>query len=365
MNGTMCKEFMKISSGRFLELDILRGLAAFSVLCFHYTSRFTAYFSPTASTLFKFPLGCYGVGLFFMISGFVILMTLEKTERPLDFIISRFSRLYPCYWAAIIITFIIVNIFHLPNMETSFKEAIINISMLQDWFGVKEVDGAYWTLSIELSFYLLMFLLFVTKKLKHIELFSLAWLILMAYNNKILWLTHFHLPNWIFITHLLNYGNLFIAGIIFYNLKTKGHALYRYVGLALCLIVQYMLGTDTVELIILTFFFFIFYLFVLGKLTWIINKPMIYLGSISYSLYLVHQYVGYVIIRYLYSLHANAFLRFIIPTICSILIATVISYTVEKPAMFYIRQKYKTWKQKNLLKDSFLNRDILKCQKSA
>lgn len=356
---------MKNSSGRFLELDILRGLAAFSVLCFHYTSKFTASFSPPTPPLFKFSLGFYGVGLFFMISGFVILMTLEKTERPLDFIISRFSRLYPCYWAAIILTFTIVSIFHLPGRETSLSQAVINMSMLQDWFGIKEVDGAYWTLAIELSFYLLMFLLFVTKKLKHIESFSLAWLILMVYNNKLLWLTHLHIPNWIRITHLLNYGNLFIAGIFFYNLKTKGNTWYRHAGLALCLIVQYIIRFNMVEPLVIASFFFIFYLFVLEKMAWIINRPMIFLGSISYSLYLIHQYIGYVIIRYLYSIHANALLRFIVPTICSLLIATVISYAVEKPAMFYIRQRYKIWKQKNLFKDWFLNRSVTECQKSA
>jgi peptidoglycan/LPS O-acetylase OafA/YrhL len=344
---------MKNSSDRLLELDVLRGLAAFSVLCFHYTTKFTDFFSPPTPTLFKFPFGFYGVGLFFMISGFVILMTLEKTERPLDFIVSRFSRLYPCYWAAIITTFTVVNVFHLPGRESSLPQAIINMSMLQDWFGIKEVDGAYWTLTIELSFYLLMFLFFVTKKLKHIEFFSLLWLVFMVYNDRFLWQMHVRIPECIQVTRLLHYGHLFIAGIFFYNLKTKGNAWFRHVGLALCLVVQYLLRTDAVSTVVVAMFFLIFYLFLLRKLSWIVNRPMVFLGSISYSGYLTHQYIGYVIIRYLYSIHANTFLTFFLPTLCSLLIATFITYAIEKPAMLYIRQKYKIWKQKTCLKFCF------------
>src|SRR5689334_21950406 len=99
---------LKKNSERLLELDVLRGLAAFGVLCYHYTTHHTLLFSPTIKPLFNFPYGVYGVELFFMISGFVIFMTLENTKRPLDFIVSRFSRLYPCYWASVILTFSVI-----------------------------------------------------------------------------------------------------------------------------------------------------------------------------------------------------------------------------------------------------------------
>jgi len=341
---------MKNSSNRLLELDVLRGLAALGVLCFHFTTRYTELFSPQTPALFRFPYGQNGVQLFFMISGFVIFMTLDKTKRPLDFIVSRFSRLYPCYWVAIILTFTIIRVFNLPGRETSLTQAAINMSMFQDWFHIKRVDTVYWTLTVELSFYLVMLLLFATRQLKHIESFGLAWLILMVWSDdRILWLTHFRIPEWLSVSGLLTYGHLFLAGIFFYNLKTKGNAWYRHAGLALCLVVQYMFRADTAGPLLAAGFFLIFYLFIMGKLTWIVNRPMVFLGTVSYSGYLIHQNIGYIIIRHLYSIHANAFLRFIVPTICSLLLATAITYGVEKPAMTYIRQKYKIWKQRKLV----------------
>jgi len=341
----------KNSSDRFLELDVLRGLAALGVLSYHYTTRYTELFSPASPPLFKFPLGMYGVQLFFMISGFVIFMTLGKTKRPLDFIVSRFSRLYPCYWVAIILTFTVIRILHLPGREASLTDAGINFSMLQDWWSVRSVDGVYWTLPIELSFYILMFVFFLTKNLKYIEIWGLAWLIFMVWSSRLLWIVHWHAPGWLKISELLNYGHLFFAGILFYNLKTQGNAWYRHAGLVLCLVVQYMIRVDNIGPMVVGVFFLIFYLFVLGKLSWIVNKPMIYLGTISYSGYLIHQNIGYIIIRYLYTVHANAYLRFIVPALCAILIATAITYGVERPAIVYIRQKYKTWNQNKLVKD--------------
>src|SRR5882672_9968995 len=150
---------MKNSSERLQELDVLRGLAALSVVCYHYTTRYIEYFAPPEPTLFDFPWGQYGIQFFFIISGFVILMTLEKTQRPLDFVVSRFSRLYPAYWAACILTFTLVKLFplHIPGREISFMDALINMSMLQNWFDIKNVDPVYWTLAVELSFYVAMF----------------------------------------------------------------------------------------------------------------------------------------------------------------------------------------------------------------
>lgn len=83
---------------RLVEVDALRGVAALAVVLFHYTTRFTDLFQPGVPPAVSFPGGHYGVNLFFIISGFVIFMTLEKTARPLDFVVSRFSRLFPAYW---------------------------------------------------------------------------------------------------------------------------------------------------------------------------------------------------------------------------------------------------------------------------
>src|SRR5262245_55208370 len=91
------KSMDRSQSGRFLELDVLRGLAAMTVVFFHFSRHGTRYFEAYP---FDFWPGEFGVHLFFTISGFVIYFTLERSRTVGDFLFSRFSRLYPAYWAA-------------------------------------------------------------------------------------------------------------------------------------------------------------------------------------------------------------------------------------------------------------------------
>src|SRR4051812_39368993 len=86
---------------RYEELDALRGIASLMVVFFHYTMG-----RPQADV--GFVLGTTGVDLFFIISGFVIFMSLNKITRSTDFIINRVSRLYPTYWTAVTFTFVIL-----------------------------------------------------------------------------------------------------------------------------------------------------------------------------------------------------------------------------------------------------------------
>ena len=97
--------------------------------------------------------GYLGVHLFFVISGFVILMS--AWGRPVgSFVASRVSRLYPAFWAAVLLTASLRYLW--PGFEArSPGEVLVNLTMLQDPLGVPRVDGVYWTLWVELQFYLL------------------------------------------------------------------------------------------------------------------------------------------------------------------------------------------------------------------
>ena len=105
------------SGGRIIELDALRGLAAMSVVLFHFTTRYEELFGRANPLPLNFGWGDFGVDLFFMLSGFVILMTLERTSHSLKFAWGRFTRLYPAYWAAVALTFGAVAVFGLAGQE--------------------------------------------------------------------------------------------------------------------------------------------------------------------------------------------------------------------------------------------------------
>jgi peptidoglycan/LPS O-acetylase OafA/YrhL len=164
---------VKAQSKRIFELDALRGIAALFVVLFHFTMG-------RKEGDYGFKFGVTGVDLFFLISGFVILLTLEKTKTWKEFVVNRFSRLYPTYWACVTITTITILI-HLGFANNllfkTLPDYFANLTMFQLYFRRGDIDGSYWTMIIEMLFYIYMLLVFVFKKLKHIELISIICLI--------------------------------------------------------------------------------------------------------------------------------------------------------------------------------------------
>ncbi len=94
------------------------------------------------------------------------------------FVTSRFFRLYPLYWVSIIGAVVFSAILHLNPLD--WKMVLVNVTMLQQFVGVGNLIGAYWTLQIELIFYFICAALFILGRL-HIArvLFfsSLLWLV--------------------------------------------------------------------------------------------------------------------------------------------------------------------------------------------
>ncbi len=323
---------------RLYELDSLRGFAALMVVLGHYTKRFNELYQLDINFPFSFDYGQHGVQLFFLISGFVIFMTLNKTRHPFDFIVSRFSRLFPAYWFSVLLTFSIISVFSFPDASRipTFSEAIINLTMLQRWLLVKNVDPVYWTLAVELSFYAIMFGAYLSKQLKRIELLSALylWVIIAVefFENYL----NFHIPNLIRVSLILDYGNLFIAGIMFYKLIHESKLIHHLIILS-CFSTEYYLHSDS--LIFVGCFFLLFYAFVFGKLQFIAVRPLIFLGSISYSLYLTHQVIGYILLSELYKLGLDTpSLLLLIALSFSIALATAMYVCIEKPCQLLLRK---------------------------
>ncbi len=329
------------TSGRYLELDALRGIAALAVVLFHYTRYFKDIGTYNQTTFLNwFRHGDLGVHLFFIISGFVIFMSLEKSARPKDFIVARFSKLYPTYWACVILTFIVINITPFWTEKASFFDMLVNLTMFQHWFMVKDIDGVYWTLAIELCFYTFILIIFSFKKLKEIESFGILWLAIMVIVYYLMINNLAPKINFYYWIPLLKNGTLFFAGIVFYLIKTKGQNIKRYSYLLLCIAVH-LLMNPLYESIAVILFFLVFYLFIADKLNFLANKPLLFLGSISYALYLINQNIGYQLLNFLETSGLKSvYIKLPLALILIIALAAGITYGVEKPAMKFIREKY-------------------------
>ncbi|MGR8008737.1 acyltransferase family protein [Streptomyces hypolithicus] len=147
---------------RLRALDGLRLLAALMVAAYHYGGRggeISGAWGSSPKVQFPtlhewFAYGCLGVQIFFVISGFVICMS--GWGRPLrSFFASRVSRLFPAYWAAVVL---VTLVFALPGVAyeaVSPSDALVNMTMLQQPLGADRVLGVCWTLWAELRFYAL------------------------------------------------------------------------------------------------------------------------------------------------------------------------------------------------------------------
>jgi peptidoglycan/LPS O-acetylase OafA/YrhL len=325
-----------MQKNRLLELDAIRGLAALAVVMYHYFYRYNGIYGHGDLAVDWTYEGQYGVQLFFMVSGFVIYWTLNKVDKPMDFIVSRFSRLYPAFWAAAILTFTIIYIFDLPGREIGFKKAALNALMFHEYFNIKHIDGVYWTLTVELTFYFWIFTFYLSGLLKYAEyLLSPIILISILQSQNII-----ELPWLLNKLLLVNYVSFFIAGICFYKIANLISNRWTLLVLGFCLVSTIFVYSVNV-FILSSMFYIFFHLATSGRLKFLSIKPLIFLGGISYSLYLLHQNIGYVIINEFYNHELNPIIGIFFATCFSIALASIITTYIERPSLIFIRTIYK------------------------
>ena len=80
--------------GRLAFLDMLRGIAALSVVLAHIITTV----APAANPIQVIDFGRFGVQVFFLCSGFIIPVSLQNSQSLKRFWLRRFFRLYPLYW---------------------------------------------------------------------------------------------------------------------------------------------------------------------------------------------------------------------------------------------------------------------------
>lgn len=326
------------STSRIAELDALRGLAAMSVLLYHYLTRYQELYGRAHPVTWDFNAGGYGVSLFFMLSGFVIFMTLDRSRCVWDFVISRCARLFPTFWVAAVVTYAVVKFCGLPDQQVSVHDAIINLSMLPRLSRAEMIDGVYWSLEPELFFYLCMGTLLFLGGLKRIRVVLAVWLLFAIVTHVILTGMDasgavYRLTGKFKTACALEYIHFFAIGIIFYDVRrsggwTRGHALL----LALALGMTYWF-CQLLEFSICMGLTAVLYFATTGKLTWLNARPLLWLGFISYPLYLTHQHPGYIALHWMDAHDWNPYLATGTVTIGAIGLAALFSYGIEHPIM--------------------------------
>ena len=150
-------------TGRLRFLDVTRGLAALAVMADHSAELLW----PAARDFghYAFSAGKFGVVLFFLTSGFVIPFSLERSGSLRHFAISRVFRLYPAYVLSVVAFVGLLAVGFRDGIEPVAtvhlaRNALVNLTMLQEFVRVPDLRGHYYTLAIEIVFYTLCALLF-------------------------------------------------------------------------------------------------------------------------------------------------------------------------------------------------------------
>lgn len=329
---------MAESSARLSALDALRGLAALGVVLFHYLPYYDELYGHTFTAWSGLDFGRYGVHLFFMLSGFVIFMTLERTRTAGWFGLARAFRLMPALWTGIAMTFIAVHMLGPEDRPVSLGSALLNATLLHEYLEFPHVDGAYWSLVVEATFYCWIALLFYgLKDWRRIRLVLAGW-VLVSYIGVIWWkaipeVIDFLVKDLLFV----KYAPLFISGMLIYRW-------HRYGGLAKGELVLLALAIGHATLAYEAPFslfvlgcYGVFALAVAGYLDILANKPLLWLGSLSYALYLVHQNIGYGVIGWSYSAGMPGWAGVALALLVSLILACLIHYAVEKPTLAWFR----------------------------
>ena len=156
-----------MSRQHFDSIDLLRGLAALAVCVFHLT---THYLSPANPLRWIGQHGHLGVECFFVISGFIIPYTLWRKEYRLGdyprFILARILRLHPAYLGSLVL---MLGCLWLPNVlpapwhhegQIDWANAALHLAYLPELAGGSWFNGVYWSLAVEMQYYLLLGLVF-------------------------------------------------------------------------------------------------------------------------------------------------------------------------------------------------------------
>lgn len=274
---------------RLRFIDGLRGVAASAVVLEHLMSR----------TTFDFHYGYLGVAVFFVLSGFVISMSVGTSPVSAGFLgrfaLRRAIRLDPPYWlsiiTAIVLMFVAAKLFGIDKSYPSSGDVGLHMVYLQDIVGVDPISTVYWTLCLEVQFYVfLIILLWVFGQRVSSLAFqaALAMLIvasLMEHSN----LTDIapkglFLPYWFsFALGAITYwtmagrlkeGYFWAAAIVVAACSSLQHGEWCLVSAATAVVIHIAVRLRRMD-------------------TWLADPPMQFLGRISYSLYLFHPLVGW------------------------------------------------------------------------
>lgn len=332
----------KPDSTRFALLDLLRLFAALMVVAFHWLFRGHAAGQQVTEFTDAGRLAVYGyigVDWFFVISGFVIAWTAEG-RNAVTFAVLRFARLYPGYIACMTITFLMTVSYNWPQFSPGWTDWLANSTMFAPILGRQFMDGAYWSIVVEIVFYGWVFVGLATGLWSKRIPIAFVWLAMSVANMVLI---KSEALRFILIT---DFAPWFIIGMMMQDIWTRGVKLEVLVILvtaffASCLSLAIQVPNFVEDYGVAPDLMLLFSLNLLGILliaaainaTGVnhrVTRWSVFAGAVSYPLYLFHQHAGYMLIDR-FSPLLGSFGAAIVALAATFAVAISTALLIEKP----------------------------------
>lgn len=332
ISGSAQAPVLKLDAGRIPSLDVLRGIAILMVIFGHFIPARVALGDASYHVS---SLGRGGVLLFFLLSGYLVFRNIEKQDT-ITFISRRLFKIFPAYWVNVVL--IAVFSFLIGKEIFPLDVVLGNFFMVQDIFHKESLSGVYWTLLIEVKFYLFLALQHFLLRDRGI-LIVLAVLICM---NAAVWFARGH------ASLLLTFFPVFYVGIQVRQAESAGwsrSAMLQVAGVILVVAASLLV-------------FDIYYgkwsaAYVIGEAAMLIaflrigisSSILGFFGRISYSHYLYHTAAGYVFLALLPASDVLAFNLLIAMLVIALTtVIAFISYSlVEVPMVVFGKKHEDLW----------------------
>lgn len=295
-----------------------RGIAVFIVVYFHFSDRLPPdAFGFTQGPSVHQHIGKLGVLLFFIISGYLIAKSLEGSRTLAEFYAKRISRIWPLFILANVTVFIFLQVFSPPTVTTGsylFYENgrdiydLIGTMFFAADLGFDWIDGAYWSLLVELKFYLFIGLFAVVFQKRFATafcVFALAASVLdvailsfdrsgpIAFTSSVQFRVVSQVLHGVFISQYLP---VFAIGVALYRKKFDG--LCTAVILMAC--ITALIGVYEIHLFRMednVAFLLLLAGLIAADHALFRNAVFQWVGKYSYSIYLFHQMIGLTLMR--------------------------------------------------------------------
>lgn len=296
-----------------------------------------------------FKAASFGVAIFFIITGFTTLMSLER-DNSIKYIVKRIVRLYPTYIVGFSIVLIFIYCFcSYRGVDVPFTKAdcLRHMTFLRNFLLSSYIDNGVWTLEINFVFYLLMWCLYKIKIAEkfsyvHINIFSLALFLLFYICNY--FVIHIDPCRLIYkinvVVELIPFITYSLIGSLWY-FKYSGQINRRQFCFSIFLLLAEFLIENSFRtnnpIDAVSYIYALAFIGLIYYLRTDMNCPRIiqFFSSISYPLYIVHALIGYILMSYLIMNKANPYVALLLSLIIVIIISCLLHFTVEKYSIVF------------------------------